>query len=64
VEATKKKMGKRFADTMKRIIHADGKRDAERLGIILQDIAKAEFIAERQWLSKLVEDLIGKLRKG
>lgn len=64
VEATKKKMGKRFADTMKRIIHADGKRDAERLEIILQDISKAEFIAERQWLTKLVEDLIGKLRKG
>lgn len=62
--ATKKKMGKRFADTMKRIIHADGKRDAERLEIILQDISKAEFIAERQWLTKLVEDLIGKLRKG
>lgn len=61
--ATKKKMGKRFADTMKRIIHADGKRDAERLEIILQDIAKAEFIAERQWLSKLVEDLIATHKK-
>lgn len=64
VEATKKKMGKRFADTMKRIIHADGKHDAERLEIILHDIPKAEFIAERQWLTKLVEDLIGKHRKG
>jgi len=63
VEATKKKMGKRFADTMKRIIHAEGKRDAERLEIILQDIAKAEYIAERQWLTKLVEDLIAQHKK-
>ncbi|MFN0175781.1 MAG: hypothetical protein ACKVU0_14105 [Saprospiraceae bacterium] len=55
--ATKKKMGKRFADTMKRIIHAEGKRDVDRLEIIQQDIAKAEYIAERQWLTKLVEDL-------
>jgi len=62
--ATKKKMGKRFADTMKRIIHAEGKRDVPRLEIILQDIAKAEYIAERQWLTKLVEDLIAQNKKG
>ncbi|MBK6995892.1 MAG: hypothetical protein IPH31_13555 [Lewinellaceae bacterium] len=61
--ATKKKMGKRFADTMKRIIHAEGKRDVDRLEIILQDIAKAEYIAERQWLTKLVEDLIAQHKK-
>ncbi len=61
--ATKKKMSKRFADTMKRIIHAEGKRDAERLKIILTDIHKAEYIAERQWLTKLVEDLIVKYKK-
>lgn len=60
---THKKMGKRFADTMKRIIHADGKRDAERLKIIQQDIAKAEFIAERQWLSNLTEELITRYSK-
>ncbi len=64
VEASKKKMGKRFADTMKRIIHAEGKRDVERLEIILQDITKAEYIAERQWLTKLVEDLIARYKKG
>lgn len=63
LEASKKKMGKRFADTMKRIIHAEGKRDVQRLEIILQDIQKAEFIAERQWLTKLVEDLIAKHKK-
>jgi len=61
--ASKKKMGKRFSDTMKRIINAEGKRDVERLEIILNDIAKAEYIAERQWLTKLVEDLIGKYKK-
>jgi len=63
LEATKKKMGKRFADTMKRIINAEGKRDVERLEIIQNDIAKAEYIAERQWLTKLVEDLMGKYKK-
>ncbi len=59
----KKKICKRFADTMKRIIHAEGKRDVKRLQIILEDIAKAEYIAERQWLSKLVEGLIAPFAK-
>ncbi|MFN0034352.1 MAG: hypothetical protein ACKVUS_04745 [Saprospiraceae bacterium] len=63
VPSSKKKMGKCFADTMRRIIHAEAKRDVARLEVILQDIHKAELIAERQWLRALVENLLAQHKK-
>ncbi|MDX1910195.1 MAG: hypothetical protein SFV22_01855 [Saprospiraceae bacterium] len=63
VGPVKKKMGKRFSDTMKRILHAEAKRDVTRLKIIQKDIAEADFIAERQWISQLVEDLVARYKK-
>lgn len=59
----KKKMGKRFADTMKRILHASGKSDAKRLGKIREDVEGADLIADRQWLLKIIDDLMEKLKK-
>ncbi len=57
VEPRKKRMGKRFADTVKRIIHAKGNRDISRLKKIGDDIQAAELIAERQWLLGIIDDL-------
>lgn len=63
VPPEKKKMGKRFADTMKRILHASGKDDAKRLGKIREDVEGADLIADRQWLLKIVDDLLEKKGK-
>ena len=62
-EPRKKRMGKRFADTMKRILHAHGNRDAKRLEKIIEDVKTAELIAERQWLTSIIADLIKHLKK-
>jgi hypothetical protein len=56
-------MGKRFADTMKRILHAQGSRDVKRLEKISIDVQEADFIAERQWLLGIIANLIKVLAK-
>jgi hypothetical protein len=61
VEVLKKRMGKRFADTMKRILAAQGRNDVKRLEKILQDIQSADAIAERQWLNSIVQGVIKNL---
>ena len=56
----RKKMGKRFADIMKRIIHAVGHgSDRKRLEKIRDDVRNADLIAERQWLLEILGELIG-----
>ncbi|MBL7803755.1 MAG: hypothetical protein JNL02_08480 [Saprospiraceae bacterium] len=54
----KRKMYKRFADTMKRILHAEGKGDAKRLEKIRTDIDASDLIADRQWLLSVVDGLL------
>ena len=60
VPPEKKKMGKRFADTMKRILHAGSKNDARRLQKIDADITAFDLIADRRWLHQIVADLLKK----
>lgn len=57
-------MGKRFADTMKRILHAESKSDAKRLEKISADITAFDLIADRQWLLQIVDDQLKKIRHG
>ncbi len=54
----RKKMGKHFADAMKRIIHAAGNGDWKRLEKIRDDVQKVDLIAERQWLMDILGALI------
>ncbi len=64
IPADRKKMGKRFADTMKRIIHAVSKEDVQRLEKIRDDVRKADLIAERQWLLEILDALIAQFKNG
>ncbi|HNM26030.1 MAG TPA: hypothetical protein PKL15_11400 [Saprospiraceae bacterium] len=54
----KRKMYKRFADTMKRILHAEGKDDLKRLEKIRADIDSFDLIADRQWILGIVDALL------
>ncbi len=54
----KKKMAKRFADTLKRIIHAKSNKNKKHLAKIKEDIIKAEVIAERNWLIGIMDNII------
>ncbi len=54
----KRKMYKRFADTMKRIIHAEGKNDIKRLEKIRTDIESFDMVADPQWLLEVVDELL------
>lgn len=56
----RKKLGKRFADAMKRIIHAASKDDKKRLDKIREDVRTADLIAERQWLLEILDELLAK----
>ena len=60
MQPDRKKLGKRFADAMKRIIHAVGHgSDRKRLEKIRNDVRKADLIAERQWLLEILGELLG-----
>ena len=60
MQPDRKKLGKRFADAMKRIIHAVGHgSDRKRLEKIRDDVRKADLIAERQWLLEILGELLG-----
>lgn len=56
-EPKKRAMAKRFADTVKRIIHAGSSGNLARLQKIAQDVSQSRIIAERQWLLSAIERL-------
>ncbi len=60
----RKKLGKRFADTMKRIIHAKDNHDWKHLEKIQADVQKIDVIAERQWLLDILDALIAQFKNG
>ncbi len=64
VPPEKKKMGKRFADKMKGIVHAESKGDAKRLVKIREEVVGFDLIADRQWLQQIIDDLLKRLEKG
>lgn len=64
VPPAKKLMGKRFADFMKKILRAAGNRRLKLLEKIRSQVETIDYIAERQWLLRILDELIEKLKKG
>jgi hypothetical protein len=63
VPVSKKKMGKRFMDFMKKIIRAKENRRWSILEKIQKEVAQIDLIAERQWLLKTIERYHSRNRK-
>lgn len=63
VPAQKKKMGKCFADSMKKIVRASSNRRWKLLEKLRKQIQSIDLIAERQWLLQIIDESLKKLKK-